>query len=205
MHRWFAGSVVLAGSLLGMQLRGQAPVPTESYSDPVGGVSFRYPRVWTRSTLGSSPFGAVIAPDAEHLTGALSFSPVGNYYAATTLTGLDFLYRRVAEPNHEACVNILTRNPSQSGDRPEQVTINGVRFVHVATGDAGMSKSVSQNAYVTYRSGTCYLFEEDIDEVGRGVVPGKNRSLTVQERKALRRHLAEVMSTVHLAGPARDH
>lgn len=203
MRLRLVGALALAVSMLGANLRAQAPGLTKSYLDSEGGVSFRYPSVWTSSKRWGSYFSAAIAPNAEPMNVAVSFSPVGNYYAPTTLTGLDFLYRRVAAPDSETCLKILRQG--EGGGKPEQVVINGVPFGHVATGEAGMSKAVSQDVYVTYRSGTCYLFEEDVDEVGAGVVPGKDRNLTAQERRALRRHLAEVMNSVRLADPAPAH
>ena len=73
---------------------GSASVPMKSYTDEVGGVSLHYPAVWTFSKTAGSYFPSAIAPNGEPVQAVVSFSPQGNYYEHTTLTGLQFLYRR---------------------------------------------------------------------------------------------------------------
>lgn len=161
--------------------------PMTSYTDPVGGVSLQYPAVWTVSKTATSYFPSAIAPNGEPVEAVFSFSPNGNYYEHTTLTGLRFLYRRVEGATQSACESTLTTN------RPVgtlgHLTLHGARFAHVSTGEAGMMKSESQEAYAAWRGGTCYLFEEQLDQIAPGTDDQKTRSLTRAEIRALRRHL----------------
>ena len=85
----------------------------------------------------------------------------------------------------------------------EHLTLNGVPFAHLATGEAGMMKTESQEAYATWRSGTCYLFEEQLDEIAKGTDDGKTRDLTAAEMRALRRHLNDILQSVTFSTPSR--
>ena len=170
------------------------------YTDEVGGVSCRYPSVWTFSKTPGSYFPSDIAPNGEPVQAVFSFSPQGNYYEHTTLTGLQFLYRRQEAPSQSACESIPLTN--RDIGKLEHVTLNGVPFAHLATGEAGMMKTESQEAYATWRGGTCYLFEEQLDEIARGTDDGKTRNLTAAEMRALRRHLNDILQSVTFSTPS---
>lgn len=178
------------------------PVTKKTYTDPEGGVSFQYPALWTFSRDGSTYFTLIIVSAGEPVQAALSFSPKGNYYEHTTLTGLEFLYRRKPTPTRQACEAVLLDN-SGDGDPPAPLTIHGVAYAHLHTGDAEMMKSVEQDGYVTWRGGTCYLFEGDLREISLGVDGEKNRALTNRETQALKRHLSDIMQSVQFTPPAK--
>ena len=178
---------------------GSASVPMKSYTDEVGGISLHYPAVWNFSTTAGSYFPAAIAPNGEPVQAVFSFNPQGNYYEHTTLTGLQFLYRRLEAVTQPACESILLTN--RDTGKLEHLTLHGVPFAHLATGEAGMMKSESQEAYATWRGGTCYLFEEQLDEIGLGTDDQKTRSLTGAETRALRRHLNDILQSVTFSTP----
>jgi hypothetical protein len=176
-----------------------ASPPMKSYRDEVGGVSLRYPSVWTFSKTSGSYFPSAIAPNGELLQAVFSFSPQGNFYEHTTLTGLQFLYRRQQGVTRPECESILLAN--RDNGKLEHLTVHGVPFAHLATGEAGMMKSESQEAYATWRGGTCYLFEEQLDEIAQGVDDQKTQSLTAVEVRALRRHLDDILQSVKFGTP----
>lgn len=178
------------------------PVLKKTYMDPEGGVSFQYPAIWTFSRDASSYFSRVIVSEGEPLQAVLSFSPKGNYYEHTTLTALEFLYRRKPTPTRQACEALLLDN-SGDGDAPAPLTIHGVTYAHLHTGDAGMMKSVDQDGYAAWRGGMCYLFEGDLSEISLGVDGEKNRALTNREHRVLERHMSDVMQSVQFTPPAK--
>ena len=167
--------------------------PSKTWTDPGSPVSFEYPSVWIHSRQNTMPFPPAIAAAGEPLEAVVAFSPRGNYYAATNLTGLQFAFRKVARPAAADCPPLVSGADRQS--RPE--IIHGLQFTHIVAGDAAMSKSVDQQVYVTFLKGTCYLFEEDLGEIGVGVVDGQ-RALTAKEQAALHRHLAAIMDSVRI-------
>lgn len=171
------------------------------YTDPEGGVSLQYPANWTFSRNASSYLSHVIASDGETLQADLSFNPKGNYYEHTTLTALEFVYRRKSTPTRQACVVLLV-DSSGNGEAPAPLTTRGVTYAHLSTGDAGMMKSVKQDGYATWRRGICYLFESDFSQISLGVDAEKNRALTKSEYQALERHLTDIMQSVEFTLPA---
>ena len=171
----------------------------KSYTDDVGGISLHYPAVWTFSKAAASYFPSAIAPNGEPVQAVFSFSPQGNYYEHTTLTGLQFLYRRQQAVTRAECESLLLTN--RDVGRLERMTLHGVPFSHLATGEAGMMKAESQEAYATWRGGTCYLFEEQLDEIAKGTDDQKTRSLTAAETRALRRHLHDILQSVRFSTP----
>ena len=178
---------------------GSASAPMKSYTDEVGGISLHYPALWTFSKISVSYFPSAIAPNGEPVQAVFSLSPQGNYYEHTTLTGLRFLYRRLKAANRPECDSILLNN--RDIGKLEHLTLHGVPFSHLATGEAGMMKAESQEAYATWRGGTCYLFEEQLDEIAKGTDDQKTRSLTAAETRALRRHLNDILQSVKFSTP----
>ena len=179
-----------------------ASVPMKSYTDEVGGISLHYPAVWTFSKTAGSYFPSAIAPNGEPVQAVFSFSPQGNLYEHTTLTGLQFLYRRLEAVTRPECESILLTN--RDIGKLEHLIVHGVPFSHLATGEAGMMKAESQEAYATWRGGTCYLFEEQLDEIAKGTDDQKTRSLTAAETRALRRHLNDILQSVKFT-PTHAH
>ena len=89
----------------------------------------------------------------------------------------------------------------------EHLTLHGTPFAHLAAGEAGMTKAESQEAYATWRGGTCFLFEEQLDQIAKGTDDQKTRSLTAAEIRALRRHLNDILQSVTFSTltPAAAH
>ena len=133
----------------------------KTYADPEGGISLQYPANWTFARDASSYLSHVIAADGETLQADLSFNPKGNYYEHTTLTALEFVYRRKSTPMRQACEALLL-DSSGNGEAPAPLTTRGVTYAHLSTGDTGMMHSVKQDDYATWRGGICYLFESDL-------------------------------------------
>ena len=202
---WTAGRLAFlvclsfAQSSLCHAVFGSAPRSMKSYTDEVGGISLHYPAVWTFSKTAGSYFSSAIAPSGEPVQAVFSFSPEGNFYEHTTLTGLQFLYRRQQAATRTECESILLSNRDLG--RLEHLTLHGVPFSHLATGEAGMMKAESQEAYATWREGTCYLFEEHLDEISEGTDNQKTRGLTAAEIRALRRHLNDILRSVKFSKP----
>ena len=64
-----------------------------------------------------------------------------------------------------------------------------------------MMKAESQDAYATWRNGTCYLFEEQLDQIAKGTDDQKTRNLTAAETRALRRHLNDILRSITFITP----
>jgi hypothetical protein len=177
-------------------------VPTLTYRDPANGVSFRYPAAWTLSQENTfmEPPGILesgVPGPRRAATAVATFSSAGNYYAKTNLTGLEFTYVVLPQRSAEECASMANANLMADSDKPNTVTIQGVPFLHIEFADAGMCHERGADIYETYRGGKCFLFEADFHTMCPGVVEG-TRALTVDETKALKRHLDGIVQTVRI-------
>ncbi len=169
-----------------------AAVPMATYTDPSGGVSFEYPIVWKADTSVKFYIPPHILQGGVSPRAQVIFSPARNYYAKTTLTALVFAYLKTAQPSQEACnAQALGSIPAKADALP----IHGISFQHFDTGDAGMCHGSDQHVYWTYRVGTCYLFEGDMNTSCSGAYEGQ-RDLTDTEKRALNRHLNAIPKSI---------
>lgn len=188
------GGAAAASSVAGGESGVAAPaaVPMTHFSQ--GGVAFDYPAVWTKSAIAGGYLPTMI-PQGAGTT--VSFSPAGNYYKDTNLSGLQFTYETRPGLSTGGCVALLATNGDAAATK--LTTVNGVGFRESSGGDAGMCHHRQATADVVFRGGTCYLFERDFDTICAGVKPGE-RELTATEMKALERHLDDVFKSVRFGG-----
>ena len=176
-------------------------VPRKTFTDPANGVSFRYPAVWKFATTSTAFMGSPdILQRGQTGQAVVTFTSAGNFYAKTNLNGLEFTYVALPGTSETACAAAATANASGSVSKPDTVTINGVPFLHVSYGSAGMCHQEGSTVYETYQNGRCYLFEADVHTTCPMVDDGK-RALTGAESKALQRHLDAIIQTVRIAPP----
>lgn len=178
-------------------LRNAAPVLTTTYIDANNGVSFGYPAVWKiengeKFYLAPRILQSGLSPQVQ-----VVFSPKGSIYEKTNLTGLIFVYARSTRPSESACDKLAMDGEPQ---RSATLMIHGEKFHHFDSSDAGMCHDVEQHVYWTYRAGTCYLFEGDMQTTCPGVEEG-HRTITATEKHALWRHLTSIPATIRFIKP----
>jgi hypothetical protein len=91
-------------------------------------------------------------------------------------------------------------NVHANGKPADPLTINGARFLHIATSDAGMCHQVSREIYGAFRGGSCFLFEAATQTFCPGVVDG-TRELMPAETRALARHLDSIVQSITIGPP----
>jgi hypothetical protein len=192
-----SGMILVAGVLqmASLAVWGAGAVPMKRYIDVANGVSFLYPAVW-KSVKPDEYLQSFIQGTSGQPMVEVVFSPQGNLYEKTVLSGLAFLYFVVPETSEAACLKRGDLDGAATG-AAQKVVIGGVAYTHVSVGDAATSHRLSSDVYATWRRGTCYLFEEDMRTMAPGVEEGK-RDLTATEVRALQRHLDAVMQSVRL-------
>jgi hypothetical protein len=177
------------------RIQPQTSNTSKTYNDPKHGVRFTYPSRWKLS------HGMVfyLKPIAEGVVAAVGFyggaGDGSRPYPNTNLAGVQFSYSRQAAPDKASCEQIA--KDSSDHDRGHDETIHGIRYLHVSGGDAGVGHYVRSEIYVTYRSSTCYLFEQDIHTIAPDVYP-KERVLSEETKASLRAQLQAVMESVHI-------
>ena len=192
--------VILAVAISVVSWAQSRAVPMTTFSDPVNGVSFRYPSVWARETRMPSYIGPAIMQQGENprLPKAIVvFRPAGTYYASTNLAELNFVYDSFPASAPAACEGAFNGNLEEAFRR-DGVRINGVPFTSVEGGGAGTCNRAEQKIYWTYRVGTCYLFEADLNQFCAS--PPDRRELTKMEIQALNRHLNDIMQSIRIKG-----
>ena len=124
------------------------------------------------------------------------FSPSNNLYVNTVLNSLAFSFFVVPAENAASCVE---RARAATGGDVESaaVTVHGTNFTEISGASAGMCHEQTSQIDVTFRAGQCLAFERDFNTHCFGVRDG-DRQLTGQEKRALQRHLDQVMSSVNL-------
>jgi hypothetical protein len=169
----------------------KAPVPMKTFTDPKHGVSFQYPSVWQPDAPPSSAM-SLVTGNSPNITPVFSvrFSPQGNLYEKTNLTGLAFIYFAAPARNIAACAQLgdVQLDAPPPLPKPTYATIHGIRYQHATGGDGGMGSWEDSDAYSVYRNGTCYIFEEIFQTVNAGMDPDVHE-LTKAQAKALQGHL----------------
>jgi hypothetical protein len=167
--------------------------PLTQYTDPAHSVTFTYPSVWKQV----KEFEDYSPPAVFRATGSankikpaivIQFTGAGNLYARTDLSVIAFQYGTVANSSPAACSKIAV-----DISEPATTLIHGVRFRHGSESGGGAGHGIKWDVYTTYRSGVCYVFEEDF---ATDDVVDHERSLTKSEMKALHRHLDAIMQSV---------
>jgi hypothetical protein len=177
-----------------------ASAQTATYTDPKSGVTFQYPSVWKQVADPASYTQSMVAENSLiKPVFVIEFSPKGNLYEHTNLTGLAFLYFAAPSPDVMACAKLGDVNLGES-PKPTNSTIHGVHFQRSKGSDAGMSHQLGSNAYSIYRNGVCYIFEEVFMNISRGVIESAH-DLSNAETKALQHHLDAITQSIVFTKP----
>jgi hypothetical protein len=172
-----------------------AAVPMATYHDLDGDVWFQYPAAWKIDDTQQFYAPTFILMGDRKARVQVVFYPEGNSYERTTLLGLAFAYVKVPQPSSESCAAMAARD---APDKLETVTIHGAPFEHTESEVAGMCHEAKQEIYRTYRNGSCYLFEGDMDTICSGVADGQ-RDLTAAETRALMGQLNAIPQSIRFA------
>ena len=199
---WNAALLVLYLAISGQPASAQAAkpanhaaTPSKTFTDSVNGVSFTYPSVWTLSRQPSFYLPPLIVTPEIPAQAIAFFSPSGNLYSKTNLGGLEFTYVATPESTQASCLNRVTRNLNP-GSRPKPVLINGTRFLHLHTEDAGLCHQARRDIYETFHDRSCLVLEAAFYTTCADPDDGI-RQLTLEESRALSRHLDAVIQSVH--------
>lgn len=174
-----------------------------TYTDPLHGVTFRYPSLWKATTKFAYHPPALTRSESATPVAGFGYS-VGGFprkanaspYSETNLEGVDFVYSAVAvstDSDCEATAASLSDSPKRSS-----VMVGGRTFSVYETGDAGMSQAIAGRLYATYVDRTCYLFETDVATVSSGVVDGI-KPLDTSQMKSFVSNLTDLMYSVRIA------
>ena len=168
-------------------------VPLSLFTDPGSGVSFHYPSVWKRVARPETYIPPVVIQRGLQPAVDVEFSPQGNLYEKTNLSGLDFVYATAPTASAPECYKL--GEVDTGSVHKEVIQLRGIVYQHASGGGAGMCHEIGTQIYSTYREGVCHLFEQDIMTVCPGVQEG-TRGLTATEMKALQHHLDAIMQSV---------
>jgi hypothetical protein len=178
------------------------------YRDPQHGLSFRYPGRWQANTHFAQLQPVLTQSDDTRPLAAFSYSEGGfprarvvGPYSGTNLEGFGIAYTVVPASGTSAC---NAKAASLSGaQKSEPVVLGGRSFSAYATGDAGMSQSISGHLYATYAMDRCFLLETDVAVVAPGVAEGA-RTLTPEQQQAIEDGLLSIVRSVKI-GPVPAH
>jgi hypothetical protein len=166
-----------------------------TYTDAAGDLSFDYPAVWKLDNSAAFSVPPHVVSGGLSSQARVVFSPAGNVYQRTNLNSLIFVYGKADKPSQEACTATAVGSEPQ---KAETILVHGVSFQHFETTVGGMCHDADQQVYWTYRAGTCYVFEGDMNTLCAGVVDGQ-RALTAAETQALKRHLDAIPQSIRFA------
>ena len=173
-----------------------------TYSDPIHGVTFRYPSAWRpiREFAYHPPVleHSLAPPIAEfaHDEGGFPRDEIVGPYSSTNLEAVGILYSTIDAASASKCSKMAT-SLSGSLKHPSTVSLGGRSFLVFETGKVGMSQSTFINLYATYSNHTCYLFETDVALADEDAVdlPG----LTTSQLRYIFAHLESIMKSVKIA------
>lgn len=176
--------------------------PHKTYRDPAHGVRFTYPATWELSDGMQFYLGTAILDSADGPAKALA--AVGFYggsgdgyrpYPHSNLSGIQFVHTDRPAADQTACEQIAKNNLED--EQKSNIIIHGVRYVHLSGGEAGLGHNATRDVHAAYRSGQCYLFEQDIHGISPDVEPGE-KLLTKNTEARLHVQLQDVMQSVHM-------
>jgi hypothetical protein len=209
MHKAFGASIVFVACCVAAKAQSPAsshrPLTIEqlwtldaTYSDPLHGVSFRYPSAWERNdSFGYVP-PALQNPIAGfgYDTGGFPRRDVTGPYANTNLEGFGIVY--FAVPSVTAAHCRREAYAVAHGRAHSTVMLKGRRFA-VYEVDEGqlMNQSTSGTLYVTYANASCYLFETTVSAASLAVLDDIVGTTEAQDR-FIDAHLKLIMRTVRI-------
>jgi hypothetical protein len=176
---------------------------TASFADPSTGVSFQYPKEWTRATSSQFYLPTAMIPQEAQVRGAIVWK--AGEPQKTTLAGAQFLYAFDKNASSVACLH-----PHNEGDsaKPtiDTVKLGYISYAHNHTEEAGMCHQENEDIYTAYINNACYLFDLSVHTICSGVVDGM-RDATPSELAATHARLTDILKTVQIgpAGAATTH
>ena len=90
-------------------------------------------------------------------------------YTKTNLEGVGIVYAAIPAGSGAECEARAASLANEHGHRTTAM-FGGRSFSVYATGEEGMSQSISGKLYATYTQSTCYLFETDVAVASPGVL-----------------------------------
>ena len=203
----------LASFLTGQSFGQTAPEPAKpltlarvwrldaTYTDPRHGVSFRYPSTWKATTQFAYHPPALTGSDAKPIAG-FGYSEGGfprqaivGPYTKTNLEGVGIMYSALPAGSAAECNAKAALLANEHGHTT--AVFGGRSFSVYATGEGGMSQSISGKLYVTYAQSTCYLFETDVAVASPGVLDNIP-ALTKAQFDSIEAYLLEMMKSVRI-------
>jgi hypothetical protein len=172
-------------------------IPTRTFVDAANGISFKYPAAWTMSHEPSFYLAPLISLPKQSAQTIVFFSPSGDSLN-TNLGGLEFTYVSLPQPSQTSCLQRITKDMPPESTPPDTVTINGTKFLHISTEDAGLCHQARRNIYETYRHGSCFLFEAAFYTICPDPDDSK-AELTPAQSQALSRSLNAIIQTVTIS------
>jgi hypothetical protein len=191
-------AIALAVSATIASTQAHPTAPPKTYHDPQYGVSFQYPATWNFD-LGRVFYdrAQILFPDRRPLAnvgiGGVQKSE-NNLYPNTDLVGVQFVYLVLPETTAQQC------QKEAQGDEEAKITqeiIQGVKYRHLSTGNAGLCHQADEQIYAAYRGGRCYLFEAAVETMCPDAI-GATRDITPAEIDTVKKQLRQVMQSVSI-------
>jgi hypothetical protein len=182
--------------------RVQRKAPTATYSDPVNGISFRYPKSYVLKT-GDEPnvdlagMGAVKVDFVR--PGGMTVAAVElphNAYPGTDFSSAFFrvsVNRDLSETECELFAFPQSAHPKTEAGMPAKAKIAGTEFVVTEDVGGGENNDPRTRYYHRFENGTCYEFG-----MGLGTRDASMAGLKPVNREQVFRKLEQILATVKL-------
>jgi hypothetical protein len=180
----------------------QVLAQTAAFVDPSTGVSFHYPKEWTRADGNQFYSPPMMIPEGAQVRGAVVWN--AGEPQKTTLSGAQFLYAFDKNVSSDACLH-----PHNEGDsaKPtiDTAKIGSISYAHNRSEGGGMCHQEQEDVYAVYinNNNACYLFDLSVHTICSGVVDGM-RDATASELAETRARLVDILKTVRI-GAATTH
>jgi hypothetical protein len=183
---------------------------TMEFSDQQFGVSFRYPTSWSFS-LGRQFFIQLAitpgpnAPEKDNIRALIYTESISGVppWPRTRFEGAEFGYDAHSVPSTDACVALAKTSFEEEVGRVDEVTIQGNRFWHLTTGEAGLGHQLDDEVYALYSSGSCLRFDLAVSFSSLSEDPPAPRYLTAHEKALINASLRNILNSVRITPPAR--
>jgi len=197
---------LLLGSALATQAQQVTLVSPSSmqFTDPVYGVTFRYPAKWNFGA-GNEFYSPVSIASPDSLPRGVVFfkDDAGfNPYPNTNLSGAEFVFVNRKASSIRECSALALQGEGNAKPLAAK-TINNIDYVHTKAENAGMCHQVQEDVYATYRNRTCYLFDLAIHTICAGV-KDNTRAITNSELAQVEANLEKILSSVEISDLKKD-
>ena len=174
---------------------------TTTYQDAANGVSFQYPAAFHETKDVSDYFPpALLEMKGITFHAKLAYSPTlelanssQDQEASTDLGELAFLFATKHTPSAGTCYALIKDwdNADSGAPAPKSVTFSGVTFHTAEVSDSGLSHFIEGKIYATYRTGTCFLFEQIVTGLD-----GYAGDVTDAQMKQIDAHMDAIAPTI---------